>query len=99
MALQLLAVHILFIFIKENFSSAFQESKYRYDFFVAYDFTILYSLGAVVGQNQLTNLKNLWIQGYGDFSESFNSFEHINDPIFYNFFLSKVTINNHNALF
>lgn len=99
MVLQLLGVHILFLIIKDNFTNAFTQSKNRFDFYVAYDYTILYSLGVNVGQNMLSKLKELWITGYGDFSESFNAFEHINDPLFFNYFLTEVTITNHNILY
>lgn len=70
-----------------------------FDFYVGYDYTILYSLNATLGRNQLSKLQNLWIQGFGDFPESINAFEHVQDSLFNNYFLAEVTIKYHNQFY
>lgn len=59
-----------------------------FDFYVGYDYTILYCLNTKLGNNQLAKLQNLWIKGFGDFPESINAFQHVQDPLFGNYFLA-----------
>jgi len=49
--------------------------------------------------DQTTILKSLWIEGYGDFPESFNAFTRISDPYFLTYFNSQIIVMDHNQLF
>jgi hypothetical protein len=71
----------------------------RFNFISAFTKTILYSLGAYIGENRIDEVKSLWIDGYGDFSEAFNAFRRINEPYFNNYFQKYVTTTFHDSLY
>jgi hypothetical protein len=59
----------------------------------------LYVLHAWTGIDRTEELRTLWIQGFGDFSESFNAFRRIHDHFFLEYFDSQITVEFHNQLF
>ena len=71
----------------------------RYQFYLKYDYTTLHVLKAYTGIDYTEQLRVLWMNGYGDFSESFNAFRRVDDPLFMQYFNNSVTISYHNSLF
>lgn len=68
MLLLFVGVHFLAIFIFGQFREGLATVNSRFQFYVAYDQTILFSKNITVGSNQVDQLQNLWIKGFGDFS-------------------------------
>jgi hypothetical protein len=91
--------HLLYSLAQGYFTSALSTLTNRYQFYIAFDYTTLDALGVAIGVDQTALLKTLWIDGYGDFAESFNAFTRITDPYFLSYFDSKIIVHDHNQLF
>lgn len=69
-----------------TFDTAVTDIQHRYEFTLKYDYTTLKVLSAYVGRDCTAELRGLWIDGYGGFSESFNAFRRMDDPLFMQYF-------------
>lgn len=99
MLLYMVAIHVIFLFINSHFIEDFATTKNMFDFYVGYDYNILFCLKAKLGYNMIPRLQTLWTQGYGNFPESFNALQHVTDPLFETYFLTEVVMKYHNQFY
>ena len=66
---------------------------------MAYDSTILFSKGIFIGSNEVPRLQDLWVKGFGNYSESINAFLWTSDSNFDGYVQMQAATNFHNSLF
>lgn len=76
-----------------------KELEMRYQFYLDFDYTTLNVLAAQTGSDKTIPLREYWIKGYGGFSQSFNAFRNVDDPLFRLYFDNEITISNHNKIY
>lgn len=94
-----LGVYFLTVALLDLYKEGLDVVDKRYKFYVAYDQTILYSKNITVGSNQVQSLQQLWIEGYGGYSESINAFLWVNDTYFETYVNNTVSVQFHNELY
>jgi len=64
----LAAIHVIYILSSNVFSNTITIITNKYEFYLSFQYTTLFALGVEVGKDEVFNLRNKWIEGYGDFS-------------------------------